>query len=314
MARTSDLHGLLNLNKSAGFTSHDCVAKVRRLLQTRRVGHGGTLDPAATGVLPIALGKATRLLPYLRSDKAYRAVIRLGVQTTTDDLEGEILDQCSAAQLDVGTVTLALQAFVGHLQQIPPAYSAVQVDGQRLYDLARSGQSIKAKPRPVQVFDLDVLDWRPGEQPELEVTIACGPGTYIRAIARDLGAVLGVGGTLAELLRTRSCGFELGESLTLEQLATQVEAGQFQPVEPAIALTHLPELNLPPDLAKRWCQGQRLLLETTHSVIKGLPVDAAPPLLRIHTERSEFLGISKLEPVPEGYLLRPQLVYTVTPP
>ena len=313
MAQTSDLHGLLNLNKPPGFTSHDCVAKVRRLLQTKRVGHGGTLDPQAMGVLPIALGKATRLLPYLRSDKAYRAVIRLGVQTTTDDLEGEILHQCSAAQIDVERVKVALQAFVGHLEQIPPAYSAVQVEGQRLYDLARSGQSIKAKPRPVQVFDLDVLDWRPGEKPELEVTIACGPGTYIRAIARDLGAVLGVGGTLAELLRTRSCGFELGESLTLEQLATQVEAGQFQPVEPAIGLGHLPELKLPPDLAKRWCQGQRLLLERAHFAIKELPVDAAPPLLRIHTQQSKFLGISKLEPMPEGYLLRPQIVYEVTP-
>jgi len=265
-------------------------------------------------VLPIALGKATRLLPYLRSDKAYRAVIRLGVQTTTDDLEGKVLHQCSAAQLDLETVQPVLQAFIGHLQQVPPAYSAVQVEGQRLYDLARSGQSIKANPRPVEVFSIEVLDWRPGENPELDVTIACGPGTYIRAIARDLGAALGVGGTLAKLLRTGSCGFELGESLTLEQLATLVEAGQFQPIAPAIALAHLPELNLPPDLAKRWCQGQRLLLETPHPVIKGRPIDTAPMILRIQTEQSEFLGISKLEPLAQGGLLRPQMVYAVAEP
>ncbi|MEQ8963487.1 MAG: tRNA pseudouridine(55) synthase TruB, partial [Coleofasciculus sp. C2-GNP5-27] len=136
------MQGFLNLNKSAGFTSHDCVAKVRRLLRLKRVGHGGTLDPLATGVLPIALGRATRLLQYMTSDKAYRATIRLGVKTTTDDLEGDIVATASASGLTLETVVPLLQQFQGKIDQIPPMYSAVQVQGKRLYELARAGKTV----------------------------------------------------------------------------------------------------------------------------------------------------------------------------
>ena len=129
------MDGFLNLNKPVGFTSHDCVAKLRRLLNTRRIGHAGTLDPLATGVLPIAVGRATRLLQFLRSDKAYRAIVRFGVSSTTDDLEGEILNQQPVPYLDLAEVKVALQQFQGTIQQVPPIYSAIQVDGKRLYDL-----------------------------------------------------------------------------------------------------------------------------------------------------------------------------------
>ena len=249
--------GFLNLNKPYGLTSHDCVARVRKLLRLKRVGHGGTLDPAATGVLPIALGKATRLLAFLPEEKAYRATIRLGVRTATDDLQGETIRETPAGGLDLAAVKTALDRFVGTIEQVPPAYSAIQVGGKRLYDLARAGEKVEVPVRTVRVESICFLDWRSRDFPELDVEITCGPGTYIRAIARDLGEALGTGGTLAALERTSSCGFSLGDSLSLEALGDRIERGLFRPVLPDTALQRLPSVCLPDDLAWRWCQGQR---------------------------------------------------------
>ena len=263
------MQGFLNLNKPGGLTSHDCVARLRKLLRLKRIGHGGTLDPAATGVLPIALGKATRLLQYLSHEKAYRARIRFGVTTSTDDLEGEILTQRDASHLTLAEVQAALPQFIGKIEQIPPSYSAIQVGGKRLYELARAGQLVEAPLRQVEVHQIQILDWHPGELPELELLIACGGGTYIRSIARDLGAVLDTGGTLAALIRTNSSGFQLTESLTLEDLAEKLEAGCFSPLPPTAALPHLPIVTVSEALTQRWRQGQRLnwpdLLELTES-------------------------------------------------
>lgn len=295
------MDGFLNLNKPIGFTSHDCVAKVRRLLKLKRVGHAGTLDPAAIGVLPIALGKATRLLQYLRSDKAYWATIRLGQTTATDDLAGEVLSSQPVPELDFATVQAALSQFQGVLQQIPPNYSAVQVQGKRLYDLARSGAEITVQPRQVEVYQIEVMAWRSGNFPELEVAIACGPGTYIRAIARDLGQALGTGGTLAALTRTYSSGFDLEDSLSLEDLENQIQAGNFQPVPPDRALSHLATIALPAHLAKRWCQGQRVLLEQD--------VSAKSANLRVQDEDDRFLGVGQTIITPDGILLVPEMVF-----
>lgn len=321
------MHGFLNLNKPVGFTSHDCVAKVRRLLQMKRVGHAGTLDPAAIGVLPIALGKATRLLQFLRQDKAYRATVRLGVSTTTDDLEGETLLSHPVVGLDLTTVAAALQQFQGTIQQIPPNYSAIQVQGKRLYDLARAGETIAVKSRTVQVFSLEVLDWRSGDFPELDLAIACGPGTYIRSIARDLGNVLKTGGTLATLMRTASSGFDLADSLTLETLEAQREQNLFQPIEPVLALLHLNKIMLSGAIARRWCQGQRIVIkpdaenhwveetdtETQEETGTGrLQMYAVPPLqqpLRVHDEDDRFLGIGKPIDTEIGIILLSQMVF-----
>jgi tRNA pseudouridine55 synthase len=239
------MDGFLNLDKPFGFTSHDCVAKVRRLLHTKKVGHAGTLDPAATGVLPIAIGRATRLLQYLPQGKAYRATVRFGLTTATDDLEGEVLTETDASALTLATIEPQLPQFLGQIDQIPPSYSAIQVDGQRLYHLARSGQMITAPLRQVEVLAIEILDWRPGLVPELDLAISCGPGTYIRAIARDLGSVLGVGATLAALCRTTSSGFDQATSLTFDQLAEQVEQETFQVLDPIQALISLPPIILP---------------------------------------------------------------------
>ncbi|MFB2938890.1 tRNA pseudouridine(55) synthase TruB [Aerosakkonemataceae cyanobacterium BLCC-F154] len=296
------MQGFLNLNKPFGITSHDCVAKVRRLLRQKKVGHGGTLDPAATGVLPIALGKATRLLQYLREDKAYRATIKLGITTTTDDLQGEIIAEKSADKLSLEQVKIALEKFQGTIQQIPPNYSAIQVQGKRLYDLARAGETITVTSRPVEIHQIEILDWRSGEFPELDLEIACGPGTYIRAIARDLGIALQTGGTLAALTRTASCGLRLTESLTFPELETQIEQGTFNPIPPAAALKHLATINLSAKEAKAWCQGQRILLSNI------LP-EHLGDFQQIYHEDRRFLGIGKLLNTDENFLLIPQMVF-----
>ncbi|PLZ10016.1 tRNA pseudouridine(55) synthase TruB [Fischerella thermalis] len=276
------MFGFLNLNKPFGWTSHDCVAKTRKLLRLKRVGHAGTLDPAATGVLPIALGKATRLLQYLPGEKAYQATIRLGVRTTTDDLQGEIIAEKSVTNVTLETVKTALQKFQGKIEQIPPSYSAIQVDGKRLYELARKGETVEAPVRIVEVFKIEILDWREGEFPEVDVAIACGTGTYIRAIARDLGTVLGTGGTLAALQRTASSGFQLADSLTFTDLEAQLQARTFQPLPPDVALQHLPCVSLSAPADQKWCQGQKITFENNSSQI-----------LRVYAEDERFLGIGQ---------------------
>jgi tRNA pseudouridine55 synthase len=285
--------GFINLHKPTGWTSHDCVARVRRLLKTKRVGHGGTLDPLATGVLPIAIGPATRLLQFLPTAKAYRATIRFGITTTTDDLEGEVLQVHSAAQVTQVQVMGALSAFQGTLQQIPPIYSAIQVDGQRLYKLARKGEVVQPEPRTVEVHKIELLDWQVQnpDHPEVTLQIACGPGTYIRSIARDLGEVLQVGGTLAQLVRTQSCGFELADSISLETLEAQANQGCPTLTEPAVALKALPHCDLDNLSAVRWCQGRAVAMSSDVTV---------GPWIRVHDASANFLGMGMLS---EGMLI-----------
>lgn len=295
------MYGFINLNKSAGFTSHDCVARVRRILRLKRVGHAGTLDPAATGVLPMALGKATRLLQFLPSNKAYHARIKFGVATNTDDLEGETLTVQSVPHLQLEQIQEILPQFIGKIEQIPPIYRAIHVQGKRLYDLARKGEIIEVPSRIVEVFDLKILNWYPGEFPELEIAIACGSGTYIRSIARDLGAILNTGATLANLIRTESSGFGLENSLTLETLETQVQQQIFLPLSPDIPLNHLTKIILNYESTKRWFQGQSIVVE--NQIIEDRPVS-------VYDQNQQLLGIGKLIETPEQILLAPQVVLT----
>lgn len=292
--------GFLNLYKPAGWTSHDCVAKLRRLLKTKKIGHAGTLDPAATGVLPMAVGRATRLLQYLPSDKAYRAVVQLGTTTDTDDLQGTVLTQTAAEHLTQAAVAEHLPQFQGELEQMPPMYSAVHVNGQRLYNLARRGttETVDVPRRQVVVHRIDMVHWRAGVTPQATLDIACGAGTYIRSIARDLGQVLGVGGTLASLLRTRSSGFTLETSISLETLIEQPEQAQL--IAPAVAMAHLPQIVLSPEAARRWCMGQKLPSD---------PTIALEQPLRVVTAACPFLGIGVFRIKDETPQLIPKMVF-----
>ena len=220
----SQRSGLVVVDKSAGMTSHDVVARVRRLAGTRKVGHAGTLDPMATGVLLVGLNRATRLLGYLTlTEKEYDATVRLGAVTTTDDAEGETLREEPVDQLTDDAVRDAAGRFVGELDQRPSAVSAVKVDGRRAYARVRAGEDVVLPTRPVTVHELTVRDLRRTEQHlDVDVSVRCSSGTYIRAIARDLGAVLGVGGHLTMLRRTAVGPFGLDAARPLEVLADEL--------------------------------------------------------------------------------------------
>ena len=217
--------GVVVVDKPAGWTSHDVVARVRRLAETRRVGHAGTLDPAATGVLVVGVGRATRLLGYLTGhDKTYETTIRLGQSTSTDDGDGAIVSSVAVA-VDRSVVESAASQFVGPLSQIPPAVSAVKVDGRRAYARARAGEDVALKARDVFVHRFDVRDVRGGPSSTIDVDalVVCSAGTYIRALARDIGAALGVGGHVVALRRTASGPFSIGAARSLGELEKSFE-------------------------------------------------------------------------------------------
>jgi tRNA pseudouridine55 synthase len=215
--------GLVVVDKPAGMTSHDVVGRVRRLAGTRKVGHAGTLDPMATGVLLLGVNRATRLLGHLMlTEKAYDATVRLGAPSTTDDAEGELGAPRSVAHLTEDDVRSAAGGFVGDLSQVPSAVSAIKVDGERAYRRVRAGQQVDLPARAVTVHELLVTEVREaGEWLDVDISVRCSSGTYIRAIARDLGAELGVGGHLTALRRTLVGPFELDEARTLEELGEE---------------------------------------------------------------------------------------------
>ncbi len=299
------MDGFINLQKLPDWTSHDCVAKVRRILNMKKVGHGGTLDPAAVGVLPIAIGKATRLLQYLPEGKGYRAIIRFGVQTTTDDLAGEIVYSEPVPNLTIAQIQAVIPEFIGEIIQTPPMYSAIQVNGQRLYKLAREGKVVDVPTRQVTISGIEILNWTPGDFPELEVQIDCGGGTYIRSIAHDLGVRLGTQGVLAFLERNASCGLQLPQSITLEELERQQQAGTFEPISADRGLVHLPTVTLgDAELIKFWGQGKRLpvsqmILTPTDAKLSGF--------VKVMGDQ-RCLGVGEIQQTEGEYLLVSQTV------
>jgi tRNA pseudouridine55 synthase len=222
--RQSDslVHGILNVNKPSGLTSFDAVAFVRKRSGTRRVGHGGTLDPAATGVLPIGVGRATRFLEYLLlGRKEYEATLLLGVSTDTYDAEGTVTRTCNPQGIGLDDIQAVLQRFVGEILQVPPIYSALKHQGTRLYEYARAGIDVPREPRIVSVYKIDISSF---DSPRLRLTIECGRGTYIRSIASDLGEALGCGAHLESLTRTRVGPFRLRDSVDLASLPALVSS------------------------------------------------------------------------------------------
>jgi tRNA pseudouridine55 synthase len=224
--------GLVVVDKQAGMTSHDVVARVRRLADTRKVGHAGTLDPMATGVLVLGLNRATRLLGHLTlTDKRYAATIRLGVSTTTDDAEGDVTAATPTDALTDASVREALAAFVGEIDQVPSAVSAIKIAGKRAYARVRDGEVVELPARQVTVHSLDVVSTSLGGAAEVDIEVHCSSGTYIRAIARDLGEALGVGGHLTALRRTAVGPFGIDSAHTLDELA---ESFAMTPISDAV--------------------------------------------------------------------------------
>ena len=218
------LNGILNVNKPAGPTSFDIVALVRRLTGEKRVGHAGTLDPAACGVLPVCLGQATRISEYLHAfSKEYQAVIELGTTTDTCDGEGRVTGRGDTAAITLTLVQKTLQSFQGPIDQVPPAFSALKVKGRQSYDLARAGIEIAHQPRRVNIDRIELLDFGP---PYIKLVIVCSKGTYIRSLARDLGEKLGCGAFLKDLVRSAYGPFQAGQSMSIESLQNAVAADQ----------------------------------------------------------------------------------------
>lgn len=271
----------LPVNKPAGYTSHDVVAVARKRLGLRKIGHSGTLDPDATGVLVLALGKATRLIQYLPGGKAYRASIRLGLTTDTWDLSGQVLKTSPVPDLTTEQIRASLRAFEGPQQQLPPMVSAVSYQGQRLYKLARQGIDVPERPlRQVEIEQLQLQAW---QSPELVLDVSCSAGTYIRSLAHDLGQRLGCGAALASLVRTRANGVSLDACLSLDSL--QPLATMPEPGLPAEALLqHIPVLPLTAAAAQQLVYGQSPTWEAADS-----------PLLRLHTPAGQFLGLGQIE-------------------
>jgi tRNA pseudouridine55 synthase len=259
MTAATGKDGLVIVDKPGGMTSHDVVARIRQLAGTRRVGHAGTLDPMATGVLVVGVEKATRLLGYLTlTEKQYDATIRLGQSTSTDDAEGEVTGGASATDVSAEVLNHAVNGLTGEIQQVPPAVSAIKVDGQRAYRLARKGAAPELKARPVTVYEFTVTAVHPdGDLLDVEATVRCSSGTYIRALARDLGGQLGTGGHLTRLRRTRVGGYGLEGARTLEQLADRFEV---LPLAQA-ASAAFPRRDLSADEARRLAHGGRLASE-----------------------------------------------------
>jgi tRNA pseudouridine55 synthase len=255
----SSAGGLVVVDKPAGLTSHDVVARVRRIARTRRVGHAGTLDPMATGVLVLGVERATKLLGHLTlTDKSYAATIRLGQETVTDDAEGEPTGGASAAAVTMEQVATGLAALTGVIRQVPSAVSAVKVDGRRSYARVRAGEQVELTARPVTVARLVLLGWsRPTpDLLDLDVELDCSTGTYVRALARDLGRGLGTGGHLTALRRTRVGPFGLADAVTLDELAEREDPVPI-PLDAAVAAA-FDRRDLTADEARRLGHGGRL--------------------------------------------------------
>ena len=231
------MDGILVIRKEKGYTSHDVVAKLRGILHMKKIGHTGTLDPAAEGVLPVALGRGTRLVELLtEKEKTYEAVLRLGVSTDTQDMTGTVLSEMPVTVTEE-EVREAVESFVGEQMQVPPMYSALKVNGKKLYELAREGKTIERKPRPVVFYEIRIMDI---SLPLVRISVTCSKGTYIRTLCNDIGEKLGCGGAMEELLRTRSGNFTLEESLMLSQVEEAVSDGTIMekivPVEEVLSM------------------------------------------------------------------------------
>jgi len=308
-AATPNPVGFVIVDKPSGWTSHDVVARMRRLAGTRKVGHAGTLDPMATGVLVVGIGHATRLLSFVTAaDKAYDATIRLGVSTVTDDAEGEVTARVDAGHIGDEAIAAAVATLTGEIMQVPSSVSAIKVDGKRSYARVRAGEDVHLKARPAIVSAFTFGAARPGEEEgvsfaDLDVSVTVSSGTYVRALARDLGEALGVGGHLTALRRTRVAGFGVEDATPLEALSAAVEAGEPLPVIPLAeaAVGALPSRTVSAEDATELGFGRRI----PRVDADGEP-DVARPLAALGPD-GELVALV----IAQGASLRPLAVFAV---
>lgn len=273
------MNGIVIIDKPQQWTSQDVTARLRRVFSTRRIGHGGTLDPMATGVLPVFVGRATRGVEFFEhAEKTYETVLRLGVTTTTEDIWGQVLTE-APVELSPDQVAAVLPSFRGELQQVPPMYSALKVGGQKLCDLARKGREVPRQSRPITIHELELLAV---EGPEVSLRIRCSKGTYIRTLCKDIGQALGCGGCMAALRRTAAGSYTLKQAIPLKELLESAHPEEYlQGVD--TLFSHLPRLTLTDNQEKRCRCGNAFSLK------------AAPGQYRVYSARGEFLMVGKLE-------------------
>lgn len=287
------INGILNIYKEKGFTSHDVVAKLRGILRQKKIGHTGTLDPDAEGVLPVCLGNGTKLCDMLTDrDKAYRAVLLLGQVTDTQDVSGAVL-QTSEVTVTETQVRDAVLQFVGEYDQVPPMYSALKVNGKKLYELAREGKTVERAARKVTIYEIEIEKI---ELPRVTMTVSCSKGTYIRTLCHDIGTVLGCGGCMEQLLRIKAGPFVLGESLTLTQIEGLAKEMRIEeaviPVEQMFADT--PVCRTKPEFDKMLYNGNPVFLNQLSEAVRTDRV-------RMRDSKEKFCGLYEYRKEKNGF-------------
>ena len=292
------INGIISIHKEKGFTSHDVVAKLRRIVGQKKIGHTGTLDPDATGVLPVCFGKATKLCDMLTDkNKTYETVMLLGQVTDTQDVSGTVLESHSVENITDEIVRKTIATFVGDIMQVPPMYSALKVNGKKLYELAREGIEVERKARPVSILDIEIKDI---QLPRVKMKVSCSKGTYIRTLCHDIGQALGCGACMEELVRTKVSRFELCESVTLAQVEEYQKAGRIQELLTPIdaMFSEYVAVSLKEEFMPLVYNGNVFLpkhLESKISLEDGMKV-------RVYNEKQQFLAIYKY--VKENHLFK----------
>ncbi|MAZ89639.1 MAG: tRNA pseudouridine(55) synthase TruB [Cellvibrionaceae bacterium] len=309
-ARGRPISGVLLLNKDTGMTSNDALQQAKRLFYVAKAGHTGSLDPLATGVLPLCFGEATKFSQFLLdADKRYRTTYRLGAYTTTGDADGEVLDEVSAADVTKEQVLQELEAFKGDIEQVPPMYSALKHNGEPLYKLARQGIEVEREARPVTIYDIELLDFRAGEKAEVDLDIRCSKGTYIRTIGEDLGKALGVGAHVVMLHRTEAGPFKEANTVSLAQLREERGEDLAEVLDHHLLSTDSPvqslaSMTLEDSSAYYFSQGNPVMDPQVYRI--GDEGD----MVRVFVENGDFLGVGFLDD--EGRVAPKRLV--VKPP
>lgn len=298
--------GIILVDKPAGITSHGVVRKLRRVLRAQRIGHGGTLDPSATGLLVVFVGRATRLADYLGSGlKVYDVTIRFGIATETDDAAGEAVETAPVPQVSLGELSKHRERFLGEIKQVPPAYSAVHVNGKRAYEAARKGNKVDLEPRTVRIEAIEIIRWEP---PDLDVRVACHRGTYVRSLARDWGRSLSSAAHVARLRRVQSYPFDVSNALSPEEVERRVVVGDassvVRPPLPALIETLHRVADVAPEDARRFSQGGTISI--------GAPVDNRSSTPVVVTTHGSFVGLADAEWLSEAnaFVLHPRFVWS----